>query len=211
MKSYAQNGEDLIILDYWNKHFKLDGYTPTVVSFGENNGTDLSNAKLLIENGFKALLIEPSGQFETLQNLHKDNHFVTCLNVAVSDKDGVMDFYESGAHVKNGTDKALVSTLNIDELKRWPGVKFEKKSVSVLGVNHLRNSYDFNWDIISLDCEGHDWTILSQINPVLVGCKILVVEWNSISSLATQFTNYCAKFGMKEIHRNGENLIFVRC
>lgn len=210
INSYSQNGEDKIMFEYFEQNFVLLYDDPTVIEFGANNGLDLSNSKLLVEKGFSAILIEPSGVFALLKHLHKDNPDVSCENVAVGVKNGTIDFYESGAHVPNGTDHALVSTTDQRELKRWPNVKFEKKTVQVVDVKTLRHKYTGNWDVISIDVEGLDWIVLQQINLNEVGCKILCIEWNSIPSLAKQFTNYCAKFGMKEIHRNAENLIFAK-
>lgn len=206
--SYSQNGEDLIILEYWDNHLSLTSNSPTVIDFGANNGTDFSNSRLLIENGFSGLLIEPSNQFQKLKELHQNNHHVTCLNVAVSDKCGKMDFYESGSHVPGGTDEALVSTLDVNELSRWPGVTFKKREVNVLDIKSIRLGYNFNWDVISIDIEGMDWIVLQQIDLNEVGCRILCIEWNSKSVIGNMFKNYCAKYGMKEIHRNAENLLF---
>lgn len=208
--SYSQNGEDLIILEYWDHHCTLLSDNPTVVEFGANNGTDLSNSKLLIEQGFSAILIEPSAVFKQLKELHKNNENVFCENVAVGAKNGTIDFYESGAHVPGGSDKALVSTADVRELKRWPDVKFEKKIVQVVDVKTLRHKYPGDWDVISIDVEGLDWVVLQQIDLNEVGCKLLCIEWNSVPTLAKQFTDYCAKFGMKEITRNAENLIFAK-
>lgn len=206
--SYSQNGEDLIMLEYWNERWAY--HNPTVVEFGANNGSDLSNSKLLIEAGFNGLLIEPSNQFQKLKALHKNDPDVTCLNVAISDKCGKMDFYESGAHVPGGKDEALVSTLDINELKRWPNVAFKKREVDVVDIKTLRAVYFHDWGVISIDIEGQDWKVLQQIDLKAVGCKLLCIEWNSIQVTGRMFTNYCAKYGMNEIHRNAENLIFAR-
>lgn len=206
--SYSQNGEDLIILEYCRDR-KIKG---TIVEFGANDGITLSNSKLLIDNGWNAILLEPSSVFYDLCKLHEDNSKVVCASQAIGAENGFIDFYESGAHVKNGNDKALVSTINPEEIKRWPNVKFTKKTVSVIDFVTFCRTYvntDQKLDCISIDVEGLDLDILIQIDLNEVGCKILVIEWNSIPSLARQFKSYCNKFGLKEIHRNAENLIFA--
>lgn len=201
-KSYSQNFEDLIILEH------LNGFVGTVVEFGANNGTDLSNSLLLIEKGFSAILIEPSIQFETLQEVHKYNLNVKCYNVAIGKQIGKVVFYESGCHIPGGYDYGLVSTLDKNELKRWPNVHFVEKKVTMIDIPTLRKDNSGNWDVISIDVEGHEMEILTQINLTEVGCKVICLEWNSKPAIARQFTAYCGKFGMKEIHRNSENLIF---
>lgn len=207
-KSYSQNGEDSIIIELWESRFLKILNKPTVVEFGANDGLTFSNSKSLIEHGFSALLIEPSSVFYDLEKLHKDNLNVSCMNIAIGKENGKMNFYESGAHVKNGEDRALVSTLDECELKRWPDVDFTLKTVDVWNVKKLHDTFSFTWEVISCDCEGFDWEILSQIDLKQVGCKILVIEWNGRKDLFRKFVDYCARFGMRLVHTNAENLIF---
>lgn len=207
MKSYSQNLEDLIILN----HLKSIGITDGIVlECGSNDGLTLSNSRLLIEHGFSACLIEPSSVFKQLNEIYLTNMNVQCLNVAIGDKAGKMKFWESENHVPNGTDKALVSTLDFEETKRWPNVKFNEIEVDVITFSDLMAKFENpKFDVISLDCENYDKIILEQIDLTAIGCKVLVIEWNSIPELAKTFTDYVAKFGMREIHRNLENQIFA--
>ena len=138
MISYSQNLEDLFITDYFT------GYKGTLLSIGENDGKTLSNARALIENfDWAAHLVEPSSVFYDLKRLYIGNQNVHCYNVAVGEEQGIVDFYESGAHVPNGTDKALVSTLDFNETQRWSGVAFNKIKVNVVPFNFLWEMTDF--------------------------------------------------------------------
>ena len=51
--------------------------------------------------------------------------------------------------------------------------------------------------------------ILELIKLKDVGCELLCIEWNGNKDLEKKFTRYCNKFGLKEIHRNAENLMFA--
>ena len=64
-------------------------------------------------------------------------------------------------------------------------------------------------DFISIDAEGMDWVILSQINLHALQTKCVCVEWNGDPKLLTLYSDYCGEFGLKEIHRNAENVIFA--
>ena len=55
-----------------------------------------------------------------------------------------------------------------------------------------------------------DGEILRQINLSHHQCKVLCVEWNGILLNDTFFTNYANSFGLYEINRNGENIIFAK-
>lgn len=200
MRSYSQNGEDLFVLSYFK------GFKGTLLEIGANDGQTLSNSLLLIENGWKAHLVEPSSMFDRLVALHGNNPNVTLHNYAIGGLiPSEMTFYESEAHVPGGNDLALVSTLDFEETLRWRnnGVKFHERKVAVKPYD-LKEQFDF----ISIDAEGYDWQILSQID--LTGVSCLCIEWNSISAIQAQFYDYCASFGLKLAHANNENLIFVK-
>lgn len=202
---YSQNNEDEIISQYFGSHIG------TLLDIGANDGVTFSNSKLLIDKGWVADLVEPSDYgFNKLSELYSDNRNVRLHKCAMSSECFVGTLHESGAHVKNGTDRALVSTIQQHEKNRWGNVAFKEIEVSVIDFNTFHQHLDLpKFDFISIDAEGEDWNILSQIDLNKVGCKCLCIEYNSIQSLAQLYSNYCAKFGLKEIHRNAENIIFA--
>lgn len=205
MNSYSQNREDLKVLRYFNAK------KGTVLEVGANNGTMLSNSKLLIEADWSAYLLEPASVFDTLQELHKDNPKVKCFNFGLGAKNQTVKFYESKNHVPNGADRALVSSTNLKETERWrkSGVEFEEKEIEVRTFNKFWNDEGQPvFDFISIDCEGLDYEILKQIHLKEVGCKCLCIEYNGDKMLLRKFSEYCAKFGLKEFHRNAENILF---
>lgn len=203
--SYSQNGEDLFVLDYFK------GFKGTLLEIGANDGRTLSNSLLLIENGWNAYLLEPGSVCGDLFMLHKDNPKVHIFNYGIGEGDEVVKFYESGAHVLYGSDKGLVSSTDYIETIRWrnSGVIFTEREIQLISFENFHNSIDnIPFDFISIDAEGHDWTILQQID--LSGTSALCVEWNGIAQLKVQFADYCAFYRLKLAHVNNENLIFVR-
>lgn len=201
MKSYSQSQEDLFVLGYFGD------YKGMLISIGENDGTTMSNSRLLIENGWQAALFEPGGTYSTLDELYKDNPKVHCYNFGIGEKNEVVDFWESAEHVVGGTDRGLVSTTNFEETKRWPDVKFTKKQVKLIPFSDVVDYAPV--DFISIDAESMDWDILQQIDLNKVGCKCLCIEYNGDDRLKFIFTKYTEKFGMKLALQNGENLLLV--
>jgi FkbM family methyltransferase len=205
---YSQNNEDDLILSYFGTEKK------TVIEIGANDGKTLSNSLLLIENGWQAFLLEPSQKaFDCLVKLHGGNKLVHLYRVAIAETSEEKTYYESGELLGTG-DSALVSSLDLNELKRWNGtVSFQESRIicktwhDFLSVNSL-DTTEFNF--ISIDAEGYDWIILEQINLTLHNCEMLCIEWNGISNLSDKFTNYANAHGLFEIHRNAENIIFAR-
>lgn len=205
MKSYAQNREDEFIQNYFGDQ------VGTLLSIGENDGITLSNARALIEKGWSGHLVEPASVFYDLKRLYLGNEKVHCYNVAIGEEQGIVDFYESGAHVPNGTDKALVSTLAFSEMQRWPDVKFNKIKVNVVPFRFLWEMTDFaTFDFISIDAEGFDLEILQQIDLAAVGCKCLIIEHNSNKNLIEAYKGYCRNFGLVAVLENAENIVFIK-
>jgi FkbM family methyltransferase len=212
---YSQSNEESVICHF----FSQNGIVPSILSIGENDGTSLSNCRKLIEMGASAVLVEPS--VKAFKKLHKlyygDPHRVWAFNVAIGNKSGEADFYESGEHLGKG-DVALLSTLKETEMKKWGGTKnaFEKTKVLVWTMDELkRNVIDqgrlWQFDFINIDAEGYDLDILKQIDLKAVRCACLCIEHNSNKDVEREIREYCASFGLtKELGKNAENIILAK-
>lgn len=199
--SYSQNGEDKIILEYFQ------GHTGTLIDIGANDGVTLSNSRALIELGWSGIMVEPAeSAFTKLDNLYKDSKTVNCINCAINSQPGRAVFHESGQHLGTG-DTALLSTLEAGEVTRWGNsAKFTETEVEVITIQQLFDLCPGPYDFISIDAEGVDYAILSQIDLTNVSC--VCVEHNGVE--IEKYIQYCEGFGMRELHRNGENLIMVK-
>jgi FkbM family methyltransferase len=215
---YSQNHEDNIIqiylknayADRWAKR-KEAGHEFTLLDIGANDGKTFSNSLYLIEEGFKAVLVEPSPKaFKLLKKQHKGNKSVVMHNFGFGLFNGTQLFYESGGY-KDGDDVALYSSLDEEEIKRWEDtVKFEEVEAEFRTWVDFRNEYKETYDFISIDCEGFDLTLLKQMDLNKLECKCLIIEWNGIEAVANEITEYCKQFGMIEMHRNLENIILKK-
>ena len=203
---YSQNNEEKFILDYFQH--QAHGY---LLDIGANDGQTLSNSFALIKKGWSALLVEPAPTaFKKLKELHADNSKVQCIDVAVSNVDGSLTFFSSGTHLGNG-DTDLLSTLKREELEKWKssGEKFEAINVMSVSFRNLMAMSDFkSFDFITIDAEGVDLLILMQMDLTDLGCNMIIVEHNGKNK--SEFCDYITSFGLKLIHENAENFIFVR-
>jgi FkbM family methyltransferase len=206
---YSQSGEDRIIMDYYKKQGIETGI---VLDIGANDGKTLSNSKLFIDNGWSAYLIEPSSSYGKIINLYAENDKVHFYNFGIGTSNSIVEFYESGS-IFNGDDLNLVSSaIPTDRWKK--ATSFLKKEVPFLTFETFLKAHFGSeiptFDFISIDAEGFDWDILSQIDLELHKTSCVCVEWNSLEDLDLSFTKYCNNFGLYEEHRNDENIIFVR-
>lgn len=198
---YSQNKEDLFVLNYFGN------FTGNLLDIGANDGETFSNSKLLIENGWSAVLVEPGTICKKLVALHNDNENVQVYNFGIGESEEIVTFYESGSHIAGGEDRGLVSTMDFEETKRWPDVKFESKEIRVKPFSALLKHAPF--DFISIDAEGFDLAILRQIDLKGVGCSCLCIEWNGDKFAEKEITDYCNQFGLKLSLKNAENLVFT--
>lgn len=232
MKDFSQNGEGKIIADYFG------GFVGTLLDIGANDGMTLSNSRGLIEAGWSGVLVEPAAiAFSKLTKLYVKNapsvldkamftrtsDDIILVQAAITTQDGPVDFYDSGTHLKQG-DTSLLSTTRPEELARWKksGEVFTKTTVRGITFSTLVKECGLfvnkhsdmtatnqaNFDFISIDAEGADYSILEQIPLQLVGCRMLCVETNGKDN--QKFIDYCAQHGMRLHRRVSENLIFAR-
>jgi FkbM family methyltransferase len=204
MKYHSQNNEAEIVLNYFGKR------KGTVLEIGANDGRTFSNSYDLIVNEWYGVLFEPGHIYDELHKLHKGNERVHTHRLGIADKAGFVKFWQSGSHVKNGLDLGLVSTMQEIETFRWKknGVKFTEIEIQTVPFSWVADKYPI-FDFISIDVEGFEWQILRQIDLKAKECKCLCIEWNSDRHAEKLFREYVSKFGMKEIARNAENLIYA--
>lgn len=206
-KYHSQNNEAKLSIEYFGDR------QITILDVGANDGKTFSNSYDLIVRGAKAYLFEPSSVCDDLIKLHQGNPNVHIYNKGLGDKVGKVKFYESGAHVRNGRDRALVSATDYKETIRWrkAGVEFIEKEITVLDwLGWYEHSGQPKFEMVSLDTEGMEWTILQQMDLGLMGVEFLIIEWNGDVGLEKLFAEYCDRYGLVEVSRNNENLIFAK-
>lgn len=202
---YSQNEEEKHILKFFG------GKTGTVLDIGANDGKTFSNSLALIEKGWWGILVEPSKiAFEKLEKLHGKNEHVKLLNCAIGGENMKGILHESGSHLPDGSDVALLSSLKKWETEKWTNVKFEEKPVNVLAFREIISAIgDRNLDFITIDAEGMDMDILKQIP--LNRTQLLCIEWNSIQKVKDEILNYTALFDLvRIIYQSPENLLIAR-
>lgn len=197
---FSQNDEEEIILKYFGD------FVGTFADIGSNDGITLSNTRALVERGWKGILVDPApAVWNDLKDSIKDFPNVYAYPFAITDKNGEMTLNESGA-LLGKEDHSLVSTFKADEMDRFKSVvTYTPVKVKTFRWKTFLNRVKYKkFDFISIDCEGYDAEVLSQID--LSNVRMICVEWNGKNKLT--FTELCAGFTL--IAENGENLIFAR-
>lgn len=200
---YSQFGEQEIIRNYFGSK------VGTFLDLGANDGKTLSNVYDCVLRRWAGTCVEPSKiPFNKLLELHKNND-VECFNIGISDKEGLVEFHDSGTHLNKG-DTSLLSTFVQNDYDKWKGsTEFTTTTAQLITFKQLMVlSKIKTFDLISIDIEGLDFQVLTQMNLTKLKCQMLIVETNSVED--QKYIDYVTSFGMKLIHKNYCNLIFVR-
>lgn len=209
MRDYSQNGEQKIILDYFK-----DSYNGVLLDIGANDGITLSNSRALIEKGWRGVLVDPAPSVFPLLSRNCEGYPVDTCNCAIGPQTGRMTLHESDSHLVNGENNnlGLLSTLKLSEIDRWKGTQVFtpvevncftwKDFCEVVGIENA------TFDFITIDAEGLDYEILSQID--LTETKMVCVEWNGNKEVKQKIIDYCGRFGLLVRYNNVENLILTK-
>lgn len=195
---FTQRDEENHILKFFRNKFGR------FLDIGAFDGKCFSTTRALALRGWSGVCIEPSPSvFPALQSRYKDNDKIQTIPIAVADKTGIIDFYDSGGD--------LVSTLDTEHVKLWEekgGTKFKKIKVAAMTVFDLFEEVGYDFDFISLDVEGTNIDIFKQF-PLdkLKILKMLCIEFDHQENIIIEISK---RYGFSLLHKTAENLLLVR-
>ncbi|MFN0217617.1 MAG: FkbM family methyltransferase [Hyphomicrobium sp.] len=195
---YSQNEEEKHILGY----FRWTG-GGTFLDVGAFHPKTFSNTRALYEKGFKGVFVEPSPSLlPAFEAEYGNDPDIQVLPVCVGAVNGAVEFFDSSGD-------AISSTLE-SETHRWAkayNTKFNKISREMVTVPELLKRAKYQtFDFINVDTEGNVLEILEQIDVKALGVKLICAEWNSADG--DKFKSYFARFKMRPLYTNAENMIY---
>ena len=157
MKSYSQFGEDLILLDFFNKTQLNKGF---FFEFGAWDGIYLSNCRLFYEQGWKGCFVESDEKkfLDLKKNYHNENK-IKILNEFINTTDNNLD----SIFKKNNIKEIDLLSIDIDgrDLSVWKSINSLKPKFVIIEFNQF----------IPFDVDYEDTTNLFVGNSVLAICK----------------------------------------
>jgi FkbM family methyltransferase len=169
-KSFSQSGEDLIMDFVLKNHYTTE--KPLYLDIGAYDPKVFSNTYLFYQRGSSGVLVEPDP--DLARNIRQERPNDTVLNIGVSKKAGLQDFYL--------VNPATLNTFSKKEFEQhklfYPGtqlrevVKTKTEPVNKILETHFKNGLD----ILSLDVEGLDYQILSSLDFAKHRPNIICVE-----------------------------------
>ena len=194
---YSQNREEEILLSNLPK----EGY---LLDIGAHDGKQWSNSRALIEQGWKAILVEPSPVVfvELMNNTADYRETVQLANMALtSGNEDIVTFYDSIGDGISGYDEA--------HLIKWgKPMTWRPMFINLVNVKKFLKHVGYDFEFINIDTEGTNWEILTAIPwSQMTRIKMVCVEYDN---KAPEMTDFMKDNGFALVHRNGENLIFEK-
>lgn len=193
MNWYTQHDEERIFVEYFGN------YKGTLVDIGANDGRTFSNSLRLIELGWEAYLVEPhAGAYRKCIEEHDDNPTVQVFNFGIGKETRQVTFFV-------GSD-SLLSSTRAEHLHIFKDCQYTEDVMDQLSwADFYTMIKSPKIDFLSIDAEGADWPILSQVN--LDHTQMVCVEKNHEKHLVER---YLLDNGMLKIYETNENLIYAR-
>ncbi len=193
---YSQGEEEKIILEFFGDRIG------TVLDIGAYHYESFSNSRALIDKGWEAILVEPSPKCHyALKDFYKLNNKVQICPYALGPINGPMKFYDSAGAVAT----ALQSHYDLWKDKQ---LDYEEIQVVCMTWKQFRGIYPGKYEFISIDTEGMDYSILSQIDLNETETELICIEY---TYNASEIINYLMRQGFnKLIYKSGENILVCK-
>jgi FkbM family methyltransferase len=164
--SYAQNGEDILLDRLFGNH------VGRYMDVGSCHPVLDSNTRFFYERGWRGVNLEPS--FSSFQRFLDHRPEDLNLNLAASDIDGELTFYEVHDQGING-----ISTLSAEIAQgyRQRGIEVVERQVPVRTIRSLIDSHGIAPpDLLSIDVESHEAAVIRGTPLESWRPRVLVVE-----------------------------------
>lgn len=175
--------EDIILKENLNK--KIDN----ILHIGACLGEELSFYKRL--NPKKIYWFEPNPKLlnQLTENVSNQEFESVVFPYAVSNKKGVTSFNIIENSEKTNPGCSSLQNLKLHSELYQDIVKVDSCEVSTINIDEflIENSLELNFDLVSLDTQGHDFEILNS-SDIIFKSRIIVIETAKIELYEGQKT-----------------------
>lgn len=185
--SFAQAGEDLLI----KRACRTE--KPTYMDIGAHHPIFGNNTYLFYKNG--GVLVEPNPKLAKIIKAKRPKD--TCIMAGVGAHDGEALFYSF--------ERDTRSTFSKEQALEWQNKSGQKPDISTVKIVSLTTLLkDFTPDILSIDAEGLDYTILKNYNWIKKPKVICVEKGEHIQA-------FLISKGYQLFAQTEANVIFILC
>lgn len=195
MKSYTQNNEQAVIVDYFKDE---QGF---FCDIGAHDGVTYSNVRALAELGWSGICYEPDKiicdkcveNYRTFPN-------VVVRQAAVGTHNGESEFYP--------TSDSMIGTTTRDHFLKWGEERFgDPYTVPMFDINNVLDGFE-KIDFLSIDTEGTNKKLFDHLSDYhLERMQMICVEHDGY---ANEMGERLHSLGYILALHNGENIIYGR-
>ncbi len=196
--SYSQNGEDLIILNALDRRGVTNG---TVLDIGAWDPEDKSNSRLLIQQGWAAVLFEPSPKpVRRLIEFYGKRDDVKVVGAGVG--------FDAGLLKMQMTDDAVSSSdQEVQQTWKDQGGYYGYEYVPMVTIPQIFIWFGGPFHFVNIDAEGTSVDLAIAYLKTEAFPQVMCVEHNRrIEELA----QVAQVRGYMPVHINGENIILEK-
>ena len=164
-------------VDKYVESFLPDDYLGYFIDIGAHNGIDISNSYYFEKKGWDGICFEPIPDvFEQLNQ----NRKCKTIQKAISNTEGISQFFK----IKGNSEmlSGLVDYYNEEHITRI-NREIEQDNQDYDYIDVICSTFDneiteTNIDILSLDTEGSELSILKSIDFSKYNIKVMIIEYN---------------------------------
>ena len=192
---YAQNFEDIVL---W-RVFRLSVEKGFYIDVGANDPTTHSVTKAFYDRGWRGINVEPSPNF--FERLCAERLRDINLQVAVSDREGQLTFFDEGGGLST-VDQKVAADLRRD------GSQVVEYSVPSQTLNSICERYiDGEIHFLKIDVEGHETSVLRGMDFERWRPWVLLIE--SPFNVEPEWRPLLESARYHEVRRDGINRFFL--
>jgi FkbM family methyltransferase len=193
---------------------KTDGF---FIEFGAYDGEYVSNTSGLADLGWSGIYIEPIQEyFQKCVDRHKDNKSIV-LNFAISDQDTGTVKISKGGPMSSISEKAIERFNEMEWAKGYHQGEFEEVELKSLNSILEENKAPINFDVLSIDVEGYEWSSIKTFDFKKWSPKIVIIELHDSNPNydfewedAAKINDVMEKESYRIVYKDLSNTIFVK-
>ena len=166
---YSKNREDLFLLNYFKNNSN-----GRYIDIGAYHPYRSSNTYLLNKKGWKGINIDLSKTSIDLFNIARPKDIN--LNIAVADKKKKINVYEKKSLGLMSTTNLLFASFFLK--------KYKSREIWADSLNNILKKYskkNNKFELIDIDAEGSDYSIIKKINFKKYSFKLILIETHAFN------------------------------